>query len=241
MCVLWLLGGVVGMLLVFDLACRLTDRLWPLKYRCESLSELREHVEQFFRRALRRTQLVVKAEGTGNSVRILKWYDYSDSRTWAYVVVPDVERFRRGSNRAREVLSKVGGECGFGVSPRRLWDADLLACRCEDVDAILSAVHQVFHELHGLPETTHFVAYVKGSIAYDDVLWHGRSSARDSLVAARSRKLARPYLRSGALPVRAVMYALGSLLGKIIFFPSRLARWLGGRKGPPGYWDERER
>jgi len=241
MCILWALGGLVGLLVLWDVGWTVLDRVWPLKYRCESLSELREHVEQFFRRALRRTQLVVKAEGTGKSVRILKWYDYSDSRIWAYVVVPDVERFRRGSNRAREVLSKVGGECGFGVSPRKFWDADLLACRCEDVDAILAAVHQVFHVLHGLPETTQFAVYVKGRIEYGDVLCHGRSSAREAFAAIFSGKRARPYLRSGTEPLHGILYGFGCLLGKIIFFPSRLARWLGGRKGPPGYWDERER
>ena len=217
--------GALGVLAVlYDLAWSLFDRFRPLRYKDLALPELRDHFEQFLRRAVRSAEMVVESDAGDALLCIRKWYPYAAPGMEYYVVFPGVRTSSAKAKGFCEALGKRSMKCARGVARPNKYRRTL-ACKCKDLDQVMEATALAIDGLLGLPAGAEFSVFVKGGIESGNIVCDGLTSMRVSLAATFTDFEARPYKR---WQVRnGMLYWAGRVAGALarktqsLLFPSR--------------------
>ena len=217
---------IAVLFLAYHLFCLLwivvTDRR-SIRYTGVTAQGLREHLEQFLRRAYRGATLHVEHEASEKSLRIQKWYEYKQVGHDAYLVFDGFTRSTPKADEFRKELRRKRKKCDYGIArSRRL--RDILACKCKgDLDGVLDLIKEAFDDLYGVPQDATFTVFVKGGMENADIVRDAQTCKHVSRWATMSGCWGKPYLKKQIPggPFHWVGRALGRLVSEIerVFFP----------------------
>ena len=111
--ILWIIIAVVTLYIAYDVFWFVLEWIRPFEYRNVPFAELREHVNQIYRRGLQESQMVIRDEATNASMRVMKTIDCRHRSVKLRVIVDDVTRYRAGG---KELRSKYHVVLGFPIA-----------------------------------------------------------------------------------------------------------------------------
>jgi len=244
-----ILGGitlfVVVMLLIYGgKLCVLVDRRWPLRYACQSLADVADHVRQHYRRALPRCMMHFESPVEHLNLGLYKYCSALDPHIYYFVVFIGVKRVHPLYDDLRSFLEIKGymPSDGITIHKGKAKDAAVqhcelgykyhLTCEIQRPDDAIDIIDAVVKK-YGTPVEYEpmFSVYVTGSVTEFDELFapvQSYKELKETVLDDAFGKLkpCRPYQRwhkeSPRLTYWALRYLKELIFGRkkeIIFTP----------------------
>lgn len=229
---LWFIGGVVGLAVAYDLCWWLREAIHPFEHRDVPLEDLQTHINQILRRGYNRSQMLIKDEGTGKSIRFMKTYKQGEEGIGFVLIACDITREHPLLPQFKKELTELGFRATSEGLPLRAFRENL-GCECPaEAAQAARAAETVLTKFYALSRNAKFRVRVKGPISRGDISITGQTS-RQERVAALDPDLQRSctpytwYHSSRKKPEhKTLAHRLGSSLGMLVrwLFPIRPRR-----------------
>lgn len=168
---LWILGALFALFILWNVAWDLYDRIHPVRYGDLAFPELRDHFNQFLRRGNPYAEMVLESPVGHTLLCLRKWFlcvkpelgtDFYVVFVTAKVGDPRAEQFRLD-------LLAQGRTCGFGLAKPKKYQS-VLACTCRTLDEVMAVTEFAVQQFLSIPPGCRFSVYVKGWMELADII-----------------------------------------------------------------------
>ena len=226
---LWFIGGVVGLAMAYNLFWWLLQAIHPFEHRDVAFVDLQTHISEILRRGYDHSEMVIRDETTGKSIRFMKTYKRGEEEIGFVLIASEITREHPLLPQFKEELTELGFRARC---EERFWSGfkDNLACECPaDPAEAARAAETVLKRFYGLSSNAKFRVRVKGVMLWGDMSVTGKTSWKERWAASN------PCLPWSSLPYtwfhffnkkpphKMLSYRLGRFLGMLVrlLFPIR--------------------
>lgn len=237
---LWIAAGVLGAVLYY-VFWEVYEYVRPLEYTGVHIDGLSEHFQDLYERGMRGSELLIREEHSGETIRLRKWYysDVYEPPILLEVVLSSLTPGRADRRAAMAYLKDQNIRVRYGTRRTTKWKKvfpfwakrnpttkykEILVCDCSDsVDMALRITKLAIYNVYGVDGEVSFAVRVVGKISpYACFI---RPDMRFRAGSILPGPLAKPYKQWHK--TGHISHRLGCCLGRIatriheLFFPPR--------------------
>lgn len=154
-----LIGAFFVLLLGYNIAYSVLERVKPFKHLHVMKGDLARHCEQFYLRAVNRSQLIIGAEQNGIQVSFRKVLVWDDCQIKCFLYAPLKGISEDAVTGTLNRLTGAGLLADVFIGPTKQ-----LMCRCLEPEDMAVALSVVLLDLFNAPNEGLFSVWVKGAI-----------------------------------------------------------------------------
>lgn len=165
--VLWFLSGTIYW--------KIVEWIRPFEYRGVRFDELKDHLNELRRRGGNKSEMVISAEESSDSLRLRKVFKFGKTDIHLYVIADGIQGNDKRANLCCEALIGIGISPCFNVNNDRKAEG-LMVCYCNDsIEKVWKTIQVILFYGYRLSKRSKFRIRVKGGISFMDEALTGTS------------------------------------------------------------------